>query len=154
MALRKVIKTVKDINILATEYNDLSEQIKILEEKKKEIAEILKNQAKETGVKDDKGSFYIEIDDFIVGNVARKSYKLNQEKAVEILREKGLKDVIDVRTIVEVNENKLNKAVTSGKISLEEVSDFTDEKVVYSVLVKKKEDMPEISQEKFAARRK
>lgn len=141
---------------MAEEYNNLSAQIKVLEARKNELAKNLKSSAESLGTKDDKGSFYIENDYFVVGKVAKKSFKINQELACSILEEKGLEDVIDVVTTRVVNEDKLNSAVQAGSISLNEVEDFTDCSTSYSVSVVRKDCVPEIEQStlKSAARKK
>lgn len=150
MALKKVTKKVKsmfskeDIGKLGREYADISAQIKVLDARKKELAGLIKNGVEQFGVKDDKGSYYLENDYLIMGKVAKKSFKINQNKAVEVLESMGLGDVVDVVTTKVVNEDKLNKAVSSKKISLSVVKGFTDEDISYSVSVKEKEEMPEV----------
>lgn len=145
----------EQFNALAQEYSEISAQIKLLDERKKKLSALLKSGAVENGVRDDKGSSYLEVSDFIVGNVAKKSVKLNQDKAVALLKEKGLEDCIDVVTVETVNSDKLNSAVSTGKISLNEVESVTDISTSYSVSVKAKEEMPEVQQTTLkAAKRK
>lgn len=145
----------EQFNALAQEYSEISAQIKLLDERKKKLSALLKSGAVENGVRDDKGSSYLEVSDFIVGNVAKKSVKLNQDKAVALLKEKGLEDCIDVVTVETVNSDKLNSAVSTGKISLNEVESVTDISTSYSVSVKVKEEMPEVQQTTLkAAKRK
>lgn len=134
----------KDISKLACEYADISTQIKQLEEKKKDLASKIKDGAEQFGVKDDKGSFYLEDDSFIMGKVARKTFKIDQDKAVETLESMGLGDVVDIVTMKTVNEDRLQKAVQEKRLTLDTVQDFTKENVSYSVLVKEKEAMPEV----------
>ena len=150
MSLKKVSKNVaplysaEDVAKMGKEYAELSAQIKVLEAKKKELSDKIKNGAEMYGVKDDKGSFYFEDDYVIMGKVAKKSFKIDQEVAVETLESRGLSDVVDTVVVKTVNEDKLQKAVQSGKISLEDVEAFTIESVSYSVLVKEKEVAPEV----------
>ena len=66
----------------------------------------------------------------------------------------GLGDVVETVVSKTVNEDKLQKAVQSGKITLNEVSEFTKESVSYSVLVKEKEALPEVEQTTLKAARK
>ena len=129
---------------MGKEYADISAQIKQLEEQKKALAEKIKSGAEQYGVKDDKGSYYLENDSFIMGKVAKKSFKLDTEKAIETLESIGLGDVVDEVVVRTVNEDKLQKAVQSGKISLDTVEGFTITSVSYSVSVKEKEAMPEV----------
>lgn len=145
MALKKIVTPVfteEEAFKLSKEYSDLSAQIKLMEEKKKFLADKLKVCAEKYGVKDDKGSYYLESDNFIVGKVARKSIKLDNDLAVSSLEALGLGDVIDfVKT---VNEEKLEKAISESRLSIEDVKSFTKETVSYSVLVKEKQEMPEV----------
>lgn len=160
MALKKVDKvkplfSVEDIGRMGKEYAELSKQIKELEEQKKILAERIKSGAESFGVKDDKGSFYLENDNFIMGKVAKKSIKINQDKANLILTKMGLDDVLDTITTVVVNEDRLEQAVADNRITLEKIGEFTDTTVSYSVTVKEKEAMPvvEVSTVKASKRK-
>lgn len=151
MALKKVTKnnvkplfSAEDIGRMGKEYADLSAQIKKLEEQKKALAEKIKSGAEQFGVKDDKGSFYLENDFYVMGKVAKKSFKIDQEKAVSTLESIGLGDVIDEVIVRTVNEDRLQKAVADKRITLDDVREFTNESVSYSVSVKEKEAMPEV----------
>ena len=147
--------TQDEICKLARQYAEISANIKQLEEVKKELADKIKKGAEQYGEKDDKGSFYLEDDSYIMGKVARKSFKIDQDKAVKTLEAMGLSDVLDIVTVKTVNEDKLQRAVGEERISLDTISDFTNESVSYSVLVKEKEDVPEAEQTNFkVARRK
>lgn len=152
----KPIFSANDIAKMGVEYAEISAQIKVLEERKKELSDKIKSGAEQFGVKDDKGSFYLENDNYIMGKVARKSFKINHDKAVATLESMGLGDVVDVVTVSTVNEDRLQKAVQDKRISLDTVKEFTDETVSYSVLVKEKEAMPEVevSTAKAAKRKK
>lgn len=149
--------SAQDIFALGREYAELSEQIKVLEARKKELSEKIKSGAEQFGVKNDKGSHYLENDEFILGRIAKKSFRIDQDKAVPILEKMGLGDVVDVVTVKSVNEDKLNSAVGEGRISLNEVENFTSVSVSYSVDVKRKESVTaEVEQStlKSAARKK
>ena len=151
----KPMFSAEDIGKLGREYADISAQIKVLEERKKELADKIKSGAEQFGVKDDKGSFYLENDSFIMGKVAKKSFKIDQNKAVETLESMGLGDVVDVETVKTINEDRLQKAVQEKRLTLDIVQEFTKESVNYSVLVKEKEEIPEVEQSTLkAAKRK
>ena len=137
---------VQDIGKMGKEYSEVSKQIKVLEERKKFLADTIKSQVEQVGVKDDKGSYYLEDENFIMGKVAKKSFKIDQDKAVETLESMGLGDVVDVVTVKTVNEDRLQRAVQEKRLTLDTVQDFTNESVSYSVLVKEKEIMPEVEQ--------
>ena len=146
--------TAKEILSLGKEYSEISAQIKVLTDRKKELSDLIKKGAEKFGVIDDKGSYYLEDDNFILGKVAKKSFKLNQDKAVETLKSMDLGDVIDKVTTYIVNEDRLTQAVADKRISLDTVKSFTDTKVDYSVSVKEKEEMPEVEQSTLMAARK
>lgn len=145
----------KEVASLGKEYAELSAQIKQLETRKKQLSDLIKENAEKYGVKDDKGSYYLESAEHIMGKVAKKSFKIDQDKAVKVLESLGLGDVVDEVTVKTVNEDKLDKAVSDGRISFDTVEDFTEVKTSYSVLVKEKEEVPEVEQTTLkAARRK
>ena len=148
--------TEDNVKSLGRQYADISSQIKALEEQKKALAEKIKQGAEQLGVKDDKGSFYLEREDLMMGKVAKKSFKIDQDKAVKTLESIGIGDVVDEVTVRTVNEDRLQQAVSDGRLSLDTVESFTNVSVSYSVLVKEKEAMPEVEQTtlKSAAKRK
>lgn len=148
--------TEDNVKSLGRQYADISSQIKALEEQKKALAEKIKQGAEQFGVKDDKGSFYLESEDLMMGKVAKKSFKIDQDKAVKTLESMGIGDVVDEVTVRTVNEDRLQQAVSDGRLSLDTVESFTNVSVSYSVLVKEKEAMPEVEQTtlKSASKRK
>lgn len=151
----KPLFSAKDIGEMGKEYADISAKIKVLEEKKKALAEKIKEGAEQFGVKDDKGSYYLESDSHIMGKVAKKSFKIDQDTAVETLESMGLGDVVDVVVVKTVNEDRLQNAVQDKRITLKAVGEFTKESVSYSVSVKEKEVVPEVEQSTLkAAKRK
>lgn len=149
MAL-KVVKgkqkySAKEIAQMAEQYSEISKQIKLLEDSKKNLSDRLKEASELIGVKDDKGSYYYDTGDFITGKVAKKSVKLNQDNAIALLKEKGLyKKCVDVQKVEVINEKALAYAVENGDISQKEFEGICDVKVTYSVSVQKKEEMPEV----------
>lgn len=156
MALKKVAKkptllyTEKELGMMASQYADVSAQIKALEETKKSLADKIKQGAEMLGVKDDKGSYYLESDGYIMGKVASKSMKIDQSKAVEALESKGLTECVKTVTLKTVDEQKLEQAVMNGQITLDEVEDFTEINIGYKVSVVKKEELPVVEQSTLA----
>lgn len=132
----------KDIEKFGAEYDEVSKQIKLLDAKKKDLANKIKQGAEDFGVKDDKGSFYIDGDIYILGKVAKKSMSIDQSKGVELLKELGLDECIKTIPAKEVvNEEAIEKAVANGDLSLDDVEEFTEVKTSYSVSVKEKEEV-------------
>lgn len=123
-------------------YNNLSKEIKILEEQKKHLASQIKESLKIIGVKDDSGSFYVEDDKFIIGSVAKKSMKIDNTKALEFIKQKNLFNLIETAEIVD--EEGLLTAFDNGLITLDEIESFINTKINYSILVKEKEELPEV----------
>lgn len=150
----KPLMTEADIARMGAEYADISAQIKVLDDRKKVLSDKIKEGAEQLGTKDDKGSFYIESETHIMGKVAKKSFSIDQDKAVKVLEAMGVGDVIDEVTVRTVNEDRLQKAVNDKRVSFDTVKDFTNTKVQYSVLVKEKEAMPEVEQSTLKAARK
>ena len=146
--------TVEDILSLGREYDEINSQLKVLNDRKKVLSDLIKEGAEKFGVKDDKGSYYLESDEFVLGKVAKKTMRLNQDKARETLESMGLGDTIDEVTTYVVNEDRLNQAVADKRITLDEVKSFTDIKTDYSVSVKVKAEVPEIEQSTLMAARK
>ena len=146
--------SAEDILALGKEYDEIIAQLKVLNDRKKVLSDLIKEGAEKFGVKDDKGSFYFESDEFVLGKVAKKTMRLNQEKARETLEAMGLGDTIDEVTTYVVNEDRLSQAVADKRITIKEVESFTDIKVDYSVSIKAKAEMPEVEQSTLLVARK
>lgn len=169
MALKKVEKKKPQLKVLESkfafsedeiarmgrEYSEISAHIKSLEAKKKDLADKIKQGAEVYGVKDDKGSFCYESNTHYLSKVAKKSVSIDQEKAIATLEEMGLEDLIHEEVVRTVDESLLEEAVLEKRISIEDVEGFTNVKTSYSVLVKEKEECPEVKQSNLlVARRK
>ena len=138
--------TKKEIGACAAEYAEVSKQIKVLEDRKKLLAAKIKDGAVKFGTLDDKGSSYLEVNGFIAGNVSKVSMSLDQKKGVEYLEKKGLGDLVDVEEVKTINEDRLEKAVSEKRLTLDEVEGFTNKTQSYQVSVKAVEEMPEVEQ--------
>lgn len=128
------------------EYSEISEQMKFLDKRKKELAESLKELALKTGTKDEKGSYYVDEGDKVFGRVRKCSISLNEEKALKFFKSKGLlkevtKSVIDL--------DKVDLLVGCGEVSAEEIEAISDVKESFQFYMGEKkteepEEMPEI----------
>lgn len=159
MALKKTkvatMFSVSDYEKMANEYNSLSEQIKAMESRKKALAEQLKTGAQNLGVKDDKGSFYLDTDTFVCGSVIKKSMKINLERARALFSKKKLNNLIKEEIVYSVDEDAVEKCVAEGKLTLKEVESITDINTSFSVSVKVKEVISEVEQSNLSvAKRK
>lgn len=131
------------------EYTDLSKQEKAIKKRKDELAKYIKEHAQQNGVKDSNGSSYMSNDRFVFGSQARKSIKLNQERAKEFLLAQGLyEQVVEVKE--SINENKVEQLLSQGLITTTDLESIVDIKVTYAIDVKEKEmeqtseEMPEV----------
>lgn len=136
---------------LVREYDETRSQKALLEKRMKEIGDAIKKYVSTVGAKDSKGSYYSDDDTFVFGSMARTTVKLNPERALAFLKEKGFTDAIETQEFV--NEEKLNALVGEKKIKMKDFESLVDRSVSYSTFVKKKEDMdelPEVIQSKLS----
>ena len=125
------------INELVRQYVEYREQKKVIEDRMKSIADTLKAHAVSHGVKDSNGSSYVETENgYRFGNQAKTSVSFNAD-AIPYLKGKGLKDCIEV--VEKVNEKAVEERVTSGELTVEDLSAITTSKVTYAIDVKKLE---------------
>ena len=146
---KKKLSQVVNISEIVREYRELTERENQIKARKTELANMIKEHAQQHGAKDDKGSFYMRDDRFVFGSQARKSVKLNEEKAREFFVKRELWE--QVRKIEEkIDEEKVEELLVNGTITMEELESITDIKLTYAVDVRpveqeqKPEDMPEI----------
>lgn len=132
------------IGAMLSEYDSLREQKKKIEDRMKYLADQIKANAEKVGVKDDKGSFYAEDEQFIYGKQCKKSVSFNQEKALSYFRDHGYDDCIT--TVEVINEEAVESRINTGDISFEDLEDITTTKVSYAIDLKCKEEMSEVEQ--------
>ena len=132
------------IGAMLSEYDSLREQKKKIEDRMKYLADQIKANAEKVGVKDDKGSFYAEDEQFIYGKQCKKSVSFNQEKALSYFRDHGYDDCIT--TVEVINEEAVESRINTGDISFEDLEDITTTKVSYAIDLKRKEQMSEVEQ--------
>ena len=132
------------IGAMLSEYDSLRKQKKKIEVRMKYLADQIKANAEKVGVKDDKGSFYAEDEQFIYGKQCKKSVSFNQEKALSYFRDHGYDDCIT--TVEVINEEAVESRINTGDISFEDLEDITTTKVSYAIDLKRKEEMSEVEQ--------
>lgn len=132
------------IGKLLEEYNSLREQKKVIEDRMKFLSDLIKADAERVGVKDDKGSFYAENEQFVYGKQCKKSVSFNQEKAISYFKNHGYTDCIE--TVEVINEDAVEGRINTGDISFEDLEEITNTKVSYAIDIKKKEEMPVVEQ--------
>ena len=136
----------RNLGEVLAEYSEISEQMKFLEKRKKELAESLKELALKTGVKDDKGSYFVDEGDKTFGRVRKCSISINEEKAMQFFKKKGLlkevtKSVIDM--------DKIDILVSCGQVTSSEIESISDIKESFQFYmgakkVEEPEEMPEV----------
>lgn len=136
------------INTLLEEYYSLREQKKTIEDRMKYLADQIKANAEKVGVKDDKGSFYAEDEQYVYGKQCKKSVSFDHDKAIEYFKSHGFDECID--TVEVINEEAVEGRINTGDISYEDLEGITNTKVTYAIDIKKKEDMPVVEQTEVA----
>lgn len=119
------------------EYNLLRAKQKTIKARMDELAKDIKGYLTKNVSPDSKGNYYEEDDNFIFGNMAKKSIKLNEERAKAFLQERNLlEQVSDVKIVI--NEDKLEQLLANETITMTEFESLVDTKVSYSIDIKEK----------------
>lgn len=142
----------KTIGILVAEYNSLREQKKSIESQMAKVSADLKSYAEKNGTKDDKGSYYVEYGDYMIGKQARKSISFDVPKAVTFFRKHGIPECVD--TIEVINSDAVEQAINEGIISVEDLEKITETKISYSIDVRAREEITDVQETQVAASRK
>ena len=143
--LKKKTKVVaRSVDDVVYELTSLKDRKKDIEKREKELKAQLGEILEGEGIKDSKGSFKLVVGDKLAQKQARKSVKLNREKAEEFFKSIGIWDeVIEIKE--EINEDSVEQALLAEKFSMEELEEITDIKVTYAIVIndyKPEEDMP------------
>lgn len=120
------------------EYNMLRAKSKTIKSRMDELAKNIKNHLTKNVTPDAKGSYYAEDENFVYGNMAKKSMKLNEERAKVFLQERNLLEQASEVKVV-IKEDKLEQLIANGDITLEEFETLVDTKVTYSIDIKEKQ---------------
>ena len=121
---------------LAVRYDTLRSEIKeSTSEKDKLSGEMKEIVLKHGDLTDEKGSRMVDTDHYRVERTVRDKSSLNTEKAVELLRKKGLTKALVTTTVVTVDQAALEQLVLNEKISPEELKSITVPKEEYAVYV-------------------
>ena len=125
------------------EYAEIREKEKLLRERKELLSKYIKEYVSNNGSKDSKGSYYSENSNFVYGSQAKKSIKINEDKAKRFFHDKGLYERV-VTTVEQVDEMKIEQLIAEGLISPDDIEEIVDIKVSYSLDVRQKEEIAEI----------
>jgi hypothetical protein len=144
---KKTTVVARSVEDVVHELTVLKDRKKDIEKREKELKEQLGTILEGEGVKDSKGSFKLVVGDKLVQKQARKSVKLNREKAEEFFKSIGIWDeVIEVKE--EINEDYVEQALLAEKFTMEELEEITDIRVSYAIVINnykpEEEEMPTV----------
>lgn len=120
------------------EYNFLRAKSKTIKARMDELSKSIKEHLTKNVSPDTRGSYYAEDENFIYGNMARKSVKLNEERAKVFLQERNLLEKVSEVKIV-INEDKLEQLLMNDEITQDELESLVDIKTTYSIDIKEKQ---------------
>lgn len=147
--LKKKENELAIIEKKVAEYDKLREEEKAIKSRQAVLSKEIKEYASNHGVKDDKGNFYLENEEYVFGSMAKTTIKFDQEKALNYFKEHKMKSAIKVEE--RVDEKGVEQLINDGKLTMDDLEDLTISSVAYSISVKKKEEMPEVEELEVAA---
>lgn len=145
---QKVISlSTQMIDAKVSEYDKLREEAKTIKNRMDVLAKEIKEYADSNGVKDDKGSFYCDNGTFMFGKQAKKSISFIKDTAIKFFKDKKLTKAIV--TVENIDEDAVEKYISEGKITFDDLESITETKVSYAIDLKKKEELPIIEETKI-----
>lgn len=135
----------ESMKALAQEYLQLRKRKTEMDKRMKEISELLKAHAIDNGVKNSSGSSYCDFGDVVFGNQAKKSVRINTEKATDFFKSIGLYDKV-VEITESISEEKIESLIAEGLVTEEDIEAIVDIKTSYAIDIKEieQEEMPEV----------
>lgn len=131
---KKTTVVARSVEDIVHELTVLKDRKKDIEKREKELKDQLGQILEAEGIKDSKGNFKLVVGDKLAQKQARKSVKLNREKAEEFFKSIGIWDeVIEVKE--EINEDYVEQALLAEKFTMEELEEITDIKVSYAIVI-------------------
>lgn len=126
---------IKSLTNEAKQYIALKEQIKFLTERQTEIKTRLKEAVQLNGEVDGRGHIVLELDEDIkITNQRKESRSLNEEFAVDLLKERGIYNDC-IKTVEVLQEDAIMAAVYKGQLTESEVDEMFPTKVSYAFLL-------------------
>ena len=122
------------------EFAGLKDQIKQLSSRESEIKDRLKDAVEQRGYEDNDGNFWFELPEEIGGYSKLKKEKrsrevLNQERAMELVRKKGLERKC-IKMVPQLDEDALAAANYEKKISDKEFEALIDQTTTWAFVPK------------------
>lgn len=130
-----------DLKSQMLEYKNLKENISFFETRVKELRDKIIEEADTNGVEDEDGNIVLRTPEPIEGISAfvktrRVSQKLNEERALEIIREHGLEDtLIEMKPVI--NEDAVMAALYNEVLTENEVDQMYPATVTWALNIKK-----------------
>ena len=126
----------------ARNYSFIKQQLEYWEKQQKELKAKLFEQLDAEGEADSSGNIVIELPEEIDGAVAvvkqrRVSRKINEERAFELIEEKGLRDKLIITKEV-VDEDALMAALYSDELTEDEIEEMYPQNIVWALVLKKR----------------
>lgn len=131
-----------DLVVQVQEYSFLKKQLEFFDKKTKELRDKLFEKIDESGEVDDKGNVVLELpeelDDFArITKQRRVTRKINEDIAMEIIEEKGLRDKL-VKTVEVIDEDALMAALYSDELTEAEIDEMYPQTVVWALVMNKR----------------
>lgn len=131
---KKTSVPTRSVEEVVSELTIIKDQKKLIEQREKELKDILGEILEGEGVKDSKGSFKLVVGDKLAQKQARKTVKLNRERAEELFKSLGIwEEVVEIKE--EINEDAVEQALLADKFSMEQLEDITDVKTTYAIVL-------------------
>jgi hypothetical protein len=126
----------------ARNYSFIKQQLEYWEKQQKELKAKLFEQLDADGEPDSSGNIVIELPEEIDGTVAvvkqrRVTRKINEERAFELIEEKGLRDKLIVTKEV-VDEDALMASLYSDELTEDEIEEMYPQQIVWALVMKKR----------------
>ena len=126
----------------AKNYSFIKQQLEYWEKQQKELKAKLFEQLDATGEPDSSGNIVIELPEEIDGAVAvvkqrRVSRKINEERAFELIEEKGLREQLIITKEI-VDEDALMAALYNDELTEEEIEDMYPQQIIWALVLKKR----------------
>ena len=145
--------TEQQVLTLARQYHELRKQKNDIDARMKELAVDIRAYAVENAPKDDNGNQYIDKNGFVLGQQVTKRVKLDEERALAYLKDRGYLEAISHVEVVD--QDVLSSLVASGDVSFDDISAMTDVSVTEKIRVtytEPEEEMPTIQTSRLKRR--
>lgn len=129
-----------DLSAEVLEYSSVKGQVDDLEKRKRTLRDSIIETVKIVGEPDDKGHLWLELDAEVGGISAlqaerRVSQTLNEERAQEILAERGLLERC-TKTVTVIDHDAVMAALYDDSLAEADIDEMFDNKITWALKVK------------------